>query len=205
MNTVFHKYSSPRALGGLLALLLLGSAGIASAQVSDSTKGAVRDAWLDGKLESALLFNTHLNSFDIHTDVKGGVAYLTGFVESDIDRDLAGAIAESIEGVDSVQNELKIDPDEAMAAETSDDPEEMERRSFKQTVSDLTLAARVKTKLLTDENTEGTAINVDVSNGVVILNGSVASDEEKQLAGRLASNVPGAGDVRNYLTVESKS
>ena len=70
---------------------------------------AVRDAWLDGKLESAILFNEHLNSFAIDTRVEHATAYLTGTVESDIDRELAGEVARSVEGISEVKNELNVD------------------------------------------------------------------------------------------------
>jgi osmotically-inducible protein OsmY len=160
---------------------------------------------LDGKLESALLFNPHLNSFDIHTDVRGGVAYLSGFVESDIDRDLAVAIAESIEGVTSVESTMEIDPRQAMAAAKSEEATYKERRTLKQTVSDLTLGARVKAKLLTNDNTTGTTIGVDAMHGVVTLRGVVKSAEEKALAGQLSANVPGATEVKNELNINSGS
>jgi osmotically-inducible protein OsmY len=171
-------------------------------QRAEQGQSAVKDAWLHGKLESALLFNEYLNSFNIDTDVKNGTAYLRGAVESDIDRDLAGEIAESIDGITSVENELMVD--KAKAQMTADDEESKEREGFKQSVLNATLTARVKSQLLINTNTTGTAINVDSDEGVVTLSGEVESGEEKDLAIRIASNTEGAKSVTDQLMVRSQ-
>lgn len=168
----------------------------------DNGEAAVKDAWIHGKLESALLFNEHINSFDIDSDVQNGVAYLRGAVESDIDRDLAGEIAKSIDGVTDVENDLVVD--KAKVAQSMQTEQSQKRQGFKQHVLNATLTAKVKTQLLVNGNTTGTAINVDSDNGVVTLSGVVDSDEEKELAERIASNTSGTKSVNDRLTVESE-
>ncbi len=169
-------------------------------QRSADAQSSVKDAWLDGKLETALLFNEYLNSFAIDTDVKNGVAYLSGSVESDIDRDLAGQIAESIEGVSDVKNDLVVDTAKVKAASSQDG--QSAKQGFKASVLNATLTARVKSELLVNSNTSGLAINVDSNHGVVTLTGEVASAEEKDLAEKIAANADGADKVRNMLTVD---
>ncbi|WP_289031508.1 BON domain-containing protein [uncultured Paraglaciecola sp.] len=71
-------------------------------------KEGAKDAWIDGKAESALLFNTNLNSFDINTDVKDGVVILTGKVDSSVDKALAEELDNSIDGVETVDNKPTI-------------------------------------------------------------------------------------------------
>jgi osmotically-inducible protein OsmY len=166
----------------------------------DQGHSAVKDAWLHGKLESALLFNEQLNSFDIDTDVRNGVAYLQGAVESDIDRNLAGEIAESIDGISGVNNELVVDKAKASMASRSE--ESAQRQTFKQSVLNATLTARIKSQLLMNGNTTGTDINVDSKDGIVTLSGSVETNEEKELAVRIASNTGGTQSVNDRLTVE---
>lgn len=167
---------------------------------AEYAESGMRDAWLDGKLETALLFNEHLNSFAIDTEVKNGVAYLSGSVESDIDKDLAGEIAESIEGVTNVENKLAVDKIKASTARDNDDRKD--RSGFKQSVMNATLTARVKSKLLVNENTGGMSIDVDSQDGVVTLSGDVKSDQEKDLAGQIAANTDGATTVNNRLIVD---
>tara|TARA_R110002096_G_scaffold155907_1_gene320307 strand:- start:7659 stop:8279 length:621 start_codon:yes stop_codon:yes gene_type:complete len=169
---------------------------------AEETKSAVKDAWLDGKLESALLFNEHLNSFAIDTEVKNGVAYLNGAVESDIDRDLAGEIAQSIEGVTKVENKLTIDENKVAKANQSDTDT---RKGFKQSVANATLTARIKTELLVNSNTGGLSIDVDSNSGQVTLSGEVESDQEKELAEQIAKNTTGTQSVENNLTVAENS
>ena len=169
----------------------------------EAAESAIHDAWLHGKLETALLFNEHLNSFDIDTDVRGGTAYLRGAVESDIDRDLAEEIAKSIKGVHNVENELEIDEMKARAERDEDDYESMERQGFKQDVLNATLTARIKSQLLLNDNTGGMSIDVDSRDGVVTLSGEVDSEREKELATQIAANTEGTLSVNDQLTVET--
>jgi osmotically-inducible protein OsmY len=185
---------------GVPAVLAADQTGESMEQRSEQAQSAIKDAWLHGKLESALLFNEYLNSFAINSDVRNGVASLRGTVESDIDRDLAGEIAESIEGITEVNNELLVDEAKTQAAKNSE--EARNRDGFKQSVLNATLTARVKTQLLMNGNTSGTAINVDSKDGVVTLSGMVESGEEKDLALRIASNTDGAQKINDKLTVE---
>ena len=165
-----------------------------------SAESAIKDAWLDGKLETALLFNEHVNSFTIDTKVESGVAYLSGTVESEIDKELAGEIAKSIDGVTDVKNELTID--KARAAAQKAKQLDGTDRSFKMAVTDATQTAKVKTKLLASGNTDGLKIDVDTRNGIVTLSGEVDSDEERDLAEKIASNTDGTRSVVNQLTVQ---
>lgn len=168
----------------------------------DQIQQQTRDAWLDGKLESALLFNQHLNSFEIDTEVKHGTAYLTGAVDSDIDKDLAGEVAKSIEGIEEVKNKLTVDREAATAARESESFEQ--RSEWRQALSDATMTAMVKSRLLFNDNTSGMDINVDSRNGVVTLSGTVESDEEAALAAEIAGNIEDVRDVENRLQVNGE-
>lgn len=156
----------------------------------------VREAWMEGKLETAFLLNRHLNNFRIDSEVDGDTVVLTGSVSSDVDRDLAEQIAMNVDGIDEVRNELEVNRDR-----TAD--KDSDERDFGSQVEDATLTAEVKMKLLANGNTEGLDINVDTQGSVVTLHGQVASDEKKALAGEIAANVSGVADVINRLEVRS--
>lgn len=179
------------------------TAGAKMERYGEAGESAIKDAWLHGKLETALLFNEHLNSFDIDTDVENGTAYLRGVVESDIDRDLAEEIAKSIEGVTDVENDLEVDEEKARTARNDDDDDSMERQGFRDKVMNATLTARIKSRLLVNDNTGGMSIDVDSRDGVVTLSGEVDSEQEKELAMQIASNTEGTTSVNNQLTVEA--
>jgi osmotically-inducible protein OsmY len=187
------KTLSTTALGALASVAAFGA-------LADSStfQGEARDAWITGKIESAYVLNGHLNPFAINTDVMNGVVHLHGTVASDIDRDLAGAIAEGVEGVTDVKNDLEIDEAKTTAAR---DERPDDERDFGTWVDDATTTAVVKSKLLGNTNTEGLKIDVDTNDDVVTLSGRVASDKEKQLAEEIAKNAGDVESVRNNLTV----
>ena len=66
---------------------------------------------------------------------------------------------------------------------------------------DAWVTTKVKLSLLTTEGVSATKINVDTVDGRVTLHGSVPTDAEKALAGKVASKVDGAAKVRNLLQV----
>lgn len=72
-------------------------------------------------------------------------------------------------------------------------------------VDDATLTATVKSKLAADRDTSALSINVDTSNSVVTLNGTVASATEKSRAEQIAKNTEGVAKVVNNLTVRTET
>lgn len=161
-------------------------------------KAEALDAWREGKLESAYMFNRHLNNFAIDVEVEGSTAKLTGKVESPVDKELAEQLALSIDGISDVNNELAIVP--SKEARARDDDQE---RDFTAKVEDATLTAEVKLKLLANTQTAGTSINVDTMNKSVTLTGEVNSSAEKDLAELIANNVDGVKGVNNRLKVSN--
>ncbi len=166
------------------------------------TDDKLKDAWLDGKVETALLVNRHLNNFEIDTDVKGRTVTLTGTVNSEIDKELAGEIAKGIEGVNKVENNLTIEKPEKMNHEAHDDDAE---RSFSTWYNDATTTAAIKSKLLWNGETSGLKVNVDTMYGKVTLKGNVNSSAEKDLVEKIAENTDGVRSVDNQLQVVKDS
>lgn len=163
-------------------------------------KGEMNDAWIDGKIEASYSLSQYLNPFDIDTDVQKGTVILTGTVDSQIDKDLAEEIALGIDGVQEVRNELTI-------AEKPGNRNAVEKAAneFGTHFNDATITARVKWALLSNDSTEGLKINVDTVNGTVMLNGEVASEQERELAERVAVNAEGVMDVENRLEISGQS
>jgi osmotically-inducible protein OsmY len=179
-----------------VAVLLAAGALTAAPSFGGERTGEVKDAWITGKLEAVYALNRHLEGYAIDTDTQNGVVHLTGTVESDIDRDLAGEIAKGIEGVMSVDNDLKVASGSRKPATSSGDD-----RPFGVWIDDATTTAAVKSKLLANPNTKGLKIDVDTRGDVVTLRGEVSSSEEKQLAEELAKNSGDVKEVRNQLVV----
>jgi hyperosmotically inducible protein len=189
-----------RRLPTIMAVTLMTFAGPAAmAQESGSFKGAMQDAWLTGRIESMYLLNPHLSPFSISTTVDNGVVLLSGTVESEVDRELAGVLAMNIDGVSEVHNEIQVDTAAAQAARASQSDE---RRNFGSWVDDATTTASVKTRLIRNASTKGLKIDVDTKDDIVTLSGRVETAEEKALAQEIALNSSDVVDVRNNLVVD---
>ena len=66
------------------------------------------------------------------------------------------------------------------------------------------ITTKVKAELAKDKSTKATDINVDTKNGVVTLNGAVASEAERAKAELNARTVKGVVEVENNLRVAAK-
>lgn len=187
-----------------MAPVLLAAVIAAPAIAADRTIGEkFDDAWIDGSIETAMLFNSHLNEYSIRSEVQNGKVTLSGNVGSDIDRSLAGEIAKGVDGVKSVDNQITVGSQQGtvdkLSAQASD-----RGQKLRQWASDATTTAEIKTRLLANGSTHGLQINVDTKADVVTLSGKVASAEEAALAEQIASNVESVTDVNNQLVVASR-
>jgi osmotically-inducible protein OsmY len=153
---------------------------------------AATDAWIQTQLITTYGLNEHLSPFAIDVDVQNGDVALTGDVETGIEKELAGQIAKSVDGVKSVKNDILVN--EQSGRERQPSP-------FYRAVTDATLTAKVKSNLLWNEHVSGTDIAVSSENGVVTLEGSVGSEAERDLAVQLSRNTDGVESVQNRLTV----
>lgn len=178
-----------------LSLIIATAISTASLNVSaeNTWKDGAKDAWIDGKAESTLLFNGNLNSFDINTDVKNGTVILTGNVNTSVDKALAEELVASLDGVKEVDNNLTV-----MSGDTNDDD-----TKIMQQLKDSKVETVVKTRLLFESQVSGLDIDVEVNDGVVTLIGKVDSDSERQLAEAIAENTDDVTQVVNRLELQS--
>ena len=188
MNTKFRKLIIASGVA-----LALGATGGTFAQGTGSAD--VSDARLEAQISTTYALSPHLQARDITVSVQDGTASLTGVVPEDINKELAEQFALSVEGVTEVDNQLVIDADYTPA-------EEAEGRSFGDRVTDATITAAVKSKLMWTRHAEGLATEVSTESGNVTLEGTAESQEAKDLAERLATTTPGVVSVDNQLEVK---
>jgi osmotically-inducible protein OsmY len=178
----------------LLSIALLTSLSATAVAGDNSWKNETMDAWIDGKAEATLLFNGNLDSFDINTDVVNGKVTLTGKVDNEIEKELAEELILGIDGVKDVDNDLTVSN------------VEMERESSEASqFTDAKINTVITSRLIFDSEVTGTAIDVDVDNRKVTLNGTVDSEAEKQLALTIAKNTDDVAEVVDNLTIEADS
>lgn len=191
-----------------------GNVGANQPSGEESMDQPIKDAWIKGKLEGVYLFNEHLSPFKIHPEVENGVVELTGTVDTEIDKDLAGEIARGVDGVREVNNQLAIESGGANGRERvtegrdrnageigSRNREEAGENKFVHWVKDATITATVKSKLLANGEISGMKISVDTKDNRVTLSGEVESDEARQLAEQIAENTKNVAGVENNLRV----
>jgi len=74
----------------------------------------------------------------------------------------------------------------------------------REVLSDASITARIKAKLITDPEINPFHIDVDTVNGIVTLNGEVASGAPKQEAEKLARQTDGVKQVNNLIQVKGE-
>lgn len=152
-------------------------------------KDAASDAWIDGKVEATLMFNSNVNSFSIDTDVEDGTVKLTGTVENETDKALAGELAASVKGVQDVDNDLRVKSDK-------------DNKNEKNYFTDRKITTVVKTRLLMESEVKGSNIDVDTDGQVVKLEGTVSSRAERDLALQIAENTSDVKRVVDKLRIK---
>lgn len=155
----------------------------------------LKEARLEGAVQTALALNRLLNPFKIEARVQDGTARLQGQVENEVERQLAEQVALATRGIDKVQNDLQVN------AELVEQP--LERRAYAQRLEDATLAAIIRARLLWSTHTQAAPIEVESREGVVTLRGQINSAEAKELAGVLASSTEGVFLVNNLISLSA--
>jgi hyperosmotically inducible protein len=111
------------------------------------------------------------------------------------------------EGTEEVAEEVG-DKTEDVAEEVGDKTEDVGQAAKEtaedvgETVEDGSITAAIKMKFANDEVVSASNIDVDTSNGVVTLNGTVDSQLEADRAVELAKAVDGVKNVRSNLIIE---
>jgi osmotically-inducible protein OsmY len=124
------------------------------------------DEAIERDVEAALRADPATDSWEIMTWVDHGIATLTGTVQSQSERRLAERVAKTQRGVLGVTNMIDIDSDA--------------------TRSDAELTSEIRALLDWDVRLAPRLLTVDVSDGKVVLAGSVGSVFERDLATTLA-------------------
>lgn len=89
-------------------MLLFAFTACAGSETTRSTGTYVDDKIIASKVKTELIGNQETKARDIEVEVYSGVVQLSGFVDSERARKLAGDIARQVEGVVDVRNDLIV-------------------------------------------------------------------------------------------------
>lgn len=93
----------------LIVLMMISAlASCASTPQKESTGEYFDDSVITAKIKAKLAKDDFLKSFQIRVESRKGVVQLSGFVDSQTLIDKAGEVAQGIEGVKSVKNDLVV-------------------------------------------------------------------------------------------------
>lgn len=98
------------AADGTATAAAAGTASGAAARAGQETGHPLTDSTITAKVKAALVREKDLSAMDVNVETKGGVVQLSGFVDAKDQQDRAGKIAQSIEGVKDVKNDLQLKP-----------------------------------------------------------------------------------------------
>lgn len=171
------------------------SAAETASQLATETQAAFAVGLKEGKLESILFFNKHLNGYRLDADVTGTRATLKGTVAQEIEKDYAEQLALSINGIESVDNQLKVDH------QLEKNTVQNKTNKLSSSIKDAAITTSIKTKLIANSNISGFKIKVSTDNKNVLLEGEVNSTIEKDLIEQIAANTTNVNQVINQIQV----
>jgi hyperosmotically inducible protein len=182
------------------------------------------DTGITTAVKAKLATDDTVKASEINVDTHNHVVTLNGTVGSQAEKERAMVIARDTNGVTSVVDDIVVGP-VAAATTGGDFVQKVEDKANEakektedaahdakvkaenaadrtgEAITDAAITAEVKTKFLADPDVAGLKIDVDTSNGVVTLNGTVKSKAEMDKAMTMARNSKGVKRVVSHLRV----
>lgn len=169
-----------RGLWPALSVLLLGLMFVmpwsAKAQTPELT-----DVNVSSVVTTALANDQAVEGVNLDVLTQEGIVTLAGTVNNPLAKERAVKLAKTIKGVRGIVNRIEVVPPEK---------------------PDSLIKTNIQNALAWDPAAESYEITVDASDGVVTLQGSVESWQERELAGRIAKGISGVKEVNNQVEVD---
>lgn len=172
--------------------------------VPESAEKVVKasDAEIKDRVQKALKDDPQLQNSSVTVQsVNDGVVLLSGKTDSVIAHLTAIEDAARVPGVRRVASEIESPNKLADREIQKERAEAGAKRTMKDTAGDMYITSATKLRLMGNEQTPSTDINVDTRNGVVTLFGTVPSQASKAAAEAEARKVSGVNKVVNELEV----
>ena len=184
----------------------------------------IADSWLATKIQAQYFADDNVKARDIQVSARDGVVTLTGMVDSDQERDEALSIARNTDGVERIDDQLRVGagraaamPQPAAPGSTADavgtggmtggvtsgatggiDP----AAAAMYPTDDASVTTGIQAKLFRDSSLKARHIDVATQGGIVTLRGTVANDNERAQARLLAWTTHGVQRVDDVLAMD---
>jgi hyperosmotically inducible periplasmic protein len=156
----------------------------------------VSDARLEKEVRLALLEKLGDDGLGVTVDATAGRVSLIGAVDKRSTQELAEEVAKSVPGVQSVDNRLL-----AREEKTADTPVASAVGHTEHELDDAVLEMRVGKNLLGEIGRYALDLEVEATDGVISLRGTLPDPERKSLALKAARGTSGVKQVVDLLTV----
>ncbi len=160
---------------------------------SDGVGATINDSAITVKVKAKLMGDHRLKKAEISVMTTNGVVTLDGSANDAKVKSEAERLAMSIEGVKSVDNNLKVPGDNKQVAKVE------------RAISDSWITTKVKSEMLADSASKGFKVSVTTKHGVVILKGELANQDAIDHVKNIAAKVDGVKSVdTKALTIKVK-
>jgi hyperosmotically inducible protein len=171
-----------------LALPLLVVFAFISGVSGPAYAAGANDGYIAATIKAALLDNRNTSGTRINVDSHQGVVQLSGFAGSEAEKAAATKVAQGVDGVTKVVNNVAVAPPTSMGTK----------------LDDSLITGKVKAALMDSADVKSMQINVETRAGVTQLAGYVASEAMKAKAGQIAAGIDGVKSVDNVLVVKPR-
>jgi hyperosmotically inducible protein len=177
------QYGTMTTTAVILIALVAAAPLTAGAQTTtQDAKTMVTDSWITSKTKISIFADERVKGTQVSVDTTKGVVHLRGKVDSAEAKSAASDIAQGIDGVKSVKNDLQVVPSAARQAVDANDKD---------------ITKSVEARLSKDSQLKKVDVRTDA--GVVTLTGQVATIDAAAKASEMARGVPGVKSVKNQL------
>ncbi len=158
----------------------------------------IDDANITAAIKSKLMWSQYSNGLSTDVDTAWCKVTLTGTVDSDVARDLAGRLALNTPGVVSVDNRLEV----CLSKSTLEHNAAIAATAKARDIADSWISTKVRSTFLYSSNINSHDIVVETHDGIVSLTGRVGNAAERVFAIELAQHVRGVKDVLSDRLVD---
>ena len=169
------------------AVIGVGSAAVAASTTEKGISTSVSDGMIFTKLHDKFIRTDASLSTFVDVTVNNGAVLLTGKVKTPDKKVLATKLAWEIKGVREVVNETQV----------------TDKSSIKDIAKDLAASAKLRGKLIADNDISSLNYNIDVVNGTVYLSGVASNADEMNKVVTHAQELRFAQQVVNYIIIET--
>lgn len=155
---------------------------------------SMSNAQIYSTLWAKYALDDNLNPFDMDIEVENKTIWLKGEVDTEAEKRLAGEIAESMNGINEIKNQLVVNND---GTRGTDDLVANTKKATQETARDVS----IETRLAFNRHTMGNDVDVTVEGNKATLTGTVETDKAYAVAETIAQDTTGIESVDNQIKV----